>query len=108
MGSDWAKNCTVAAIRNSDSSRTLSLASLLIFIVPIIQPLRLDLKICDLGRLFARARNHLLPCWSNGAPVQSYRGNDLLFHSGTVEMSGTGLDPHLSLIHISEPTRLGM
>jgi hypothetical protein len=36
MGSDWAKNCTVAAIRNSDSSRILSLAILLIFIVPIV------------------------------------------------------------------------
>ncbi len=30
MGSDWAKNCTVAAIRNSDNNRTLSLAILLI------------------------------------------------------------------------------
>src|ERR1019366_523140 len=36
-GSDWAKNCTVAAIRNSDSSRILSLAILLIFSVPIVQ-----------------------------------------------------------------------
>ena len=48
MGSDSAKNCTVAAIRNSDSSRILSLAILLIFIVPIVQALRLDLKIRDL------------------------------------------------------------
>src|SRR5271157_1593372 len=37
MGSDWAKNCTVAAIRNSDNSRILSLAILLMFSVPIVQ-----------------------------------------------------------------------
>src|SRR5271167_2425345 len=38
MGSDCAKNCSVAAIRNNDSSRILSLAILLIVLFPIVIP----------------------------------------------------------------------
>src|SRR5712692_1356552 len=37
MGSDCAKNCTIAAIRNRERSRILSLAILLIGILPIVQ-----------------------------------------------------------------------
>src|SRR5208282_4022800 len=36
MGSDCAKNCTIAAIRNSESSRTLSFAILFIFVSNIV------------------------------------------------------------------------
>src|SRR5258708_18230064 len=74
MGSDCAKNCTVAAIRNSDSSRIISLA-ILLMLVP------------NGPASPARAKNGLLPCWSNRVPEESYRGNDLRFIAGLREFS---------------------
>src|ERR1035437_7057878 len=59
MGSDWAKNCTSAAIRNSDSSRTLSLAILLIVYFQrsgSSGPFAIDLKRRDYPSPAARAR----------------------------------------------------
>jgi hypothetical protein len=74
MGKDCAKNCTIAAIRNSDSSRTLSLAILLI----VIQSLVTSTTVSPPGTMDARETPS---CHGEafGVSEESYRGNDHAF-----------------------------